>query len=128
MSSLAGQVTAQCRLAVPRDVGDAPILLELDEVEDDGFRLTQVLERDGGARLSGGGVADRNLDALDLPILRIDERIGAELTDLAARLSAILDDECREGGSEIASHRRVTGQVNAFCILALVLLVDCLHE
>src|SRR5262245_46959709 len=108
MSSLTGQHAAQCLLAVPGDVGDAPVLLELDEVEDDGLRLAQVLERDGGARLARGGVADRNLDALDLPILRIDERIGAELADLAARLSAVLDDESRKGGREIASHRRVT--------------------
>jgi hypothetical protein len=53
---------------------------------------------------------------------------ASRLAHLAARLSAILDDERRQGGREIAPHRRVIGQLDAFCILALVLVIDRLHE
>src|SRR5262245_45460236 len=128
MCSLPGQEIAQRRLAVPGYVGDPPILLELHELEDDGLPLAQVVERDGGARLASSGVADRDLDALDLPILRINEGVGIELADLAARLSAVLDDERREDGREIAPHRCVIDQLDALCVLALVLVVDLLHE
>src|SRR5262245_2208664 len=114
MRSLPGQETAQGRLAVPGNVGDPPILLELDEVEDDGLRLAQVLERDGGDRLVGGDITERDIDAVDLPVLRIDEGIGAELADLAARLPAVLEDECCQGGRKIAPHRRVAAELNAF--------------
>src|SRR5262245_62362023 len=108
MSSLAGQQAAQCRLAVPGDVGDAPILLELDQVEDDGLRLAQVLERDGRARLAGGDITERNLDAVDLPILRIDEGIGAELAHLAARLPASLMMSAASAG---AKYRRTAASL-----------------
>src|SRR5262245_4998626 len=114
MRSLPGQETAQRRLAVPGNVCDPPVPLELHEVEDDGLRLAQVLERDGSDRLVGGDITERDVDVVDLPVLRIDEGIGAELADLAARLSAVFEDERRQGGREIAPHRRVTAELNAF--------------
>jgi hypothetical protein len=96
--SLAGEKPAQGflvvgRLAVPGDVGDPPPLLELDQVEDHGRRLVHVRERDSRARLVGGDIAHRDIDGVDLPILRIDEGIALERSDLAPLVGvlAVLD-------------------------------------
>jgi hypothetical protein len=82
--SFPGQHCAQGFLAAPGDVGDPPTRPELDEVEDDGGLFVQVLERDRRARLVGCGIADRDIDGVDLEILGIDEGIAVERSDVAA--------------------------------------------
>ena len=76
----------------------------------------------------GAGVTDGDIDVIDLPILRVDEGIAAELADLAARLSAVLDDECREAGLEIAPYSRIAVERNALAVFAGIRSVDRFHE
>src|SRR5262249_18335241 len=77
-------------VAQPGDVADAPVVLELDEVEPDGHRLVEVRELDGGGGFAGGAVLDRDIEGGNLPILRVDEWIEIEQPDLAALGGSLL--------------------------------------
>ena len=70
------------RLAVaqPGDVGDPPVILQLDEIEPDGRRLAEIREPDGGGGFGRRALAplDRDVESGNLPILRVDERIEVE--------------------------------------------------
>src|SRR5262245_48108889 len=122
------QNSTQGCLAVPSDISDPPTHAELDEVENNGALLARIFEWNGRARLVGGNFTDVDIDGVDLPILRIDEGIGVELPDLAARILAVLDDERRELGREIAPHRRAVVERNSIRVFAFVGGIDGFHK
>src|ERR1019366_10769393 len=95
ISSLLLEYAAQRVVAVPGDVGDAPAVLELDEIVDHGGRNLEIAELGGGARFVGRDVAPRDIDRTDLPILPADEGIGVERGNVVAllRVLAILDHQ-----------------------------------
>jgi hypothetical protein len=65
---------------------------------------------------------------MDLPILRVDERIAVELADLATSILAVLDDQRREPGLEIAPDRSIAVERNSLRVFAFVSPLDRFHE
>ena len=90
-------------VAQPRDVGDPPVILDLDEVEPHRRRLIEVGEFDGGGGVAGRAVVDRDIDIGNFPILSVDERIEVEQTDFATFGGdlLVLDHQCCERRLEI---------------------------
>jgi CHASE3 domain sensor protein len=127
-ASFLAQKCAQASVAVGRDIGDAPARLQLDQSKDKRALLAQTFERNRRARLVGRDRTNGDVDVVDLPILRIDEGIGAKLADLPVRVLAVLDDESRELRVEIATNGRVGSKRNPLRIFAFVGGIDRFHE
>jgi hypothetical protein len=60
------------------DVVDPPAGFEMDEVERERFLFVEVLEMDMAGRLVAAKLIDRDVEALDIPFLGIDEGIAIE--------------------------------------------------
>src|SRR6185295_9261957 len=86
----------------------------------------EILELDRADRLVGRGFLHLDRERVDLPILRIDERIAAERADLVAfgRSLRIGVDQPRERRSEIAIDRGGAAERSALGVLALVVRID----
>src|SRR5215475_14281498 len=100
------QSTQSLRVAIPLpgNVGNAPVALRPDQIDDDLCRHAEVLETDGRDRLVGRSVAHCDVDIRKLPLLAVDEGVevkAGRILALGGRLS-VLDDQRGKRWLEIA--------------------------
>src|SRR6202041_3404010 len=124
------QSAQRLRLAVahPSDVADAPVVLKLDEVEDDCCRLVEIDELYGCPGFAGRGVGGLDVKLVDIPVLRVDERIAVELAYLAMGVLSISDDQGGERRLKIAPNRAIRVERQPLGAAALVGFINAGDE
>jgi hypothetical protein len=117
-------------VARPGDVGDAPVVLDLDQVEPHRHGLVEIGEFDGSGGFARCGVIGGDIEIGNLPILRINERVEIEQADLTAFGSELLvsDHQRRERGFEGAADGALVVERAPLGLFALVGIVDVGHE
>src|SRR6266508_1813238 len=117
------QTLQRAALLAPIDVGDPPAGVELDQIKLDADRPAEILEFDRSNRLTGG-LAQMNGECVDVPFLRVDERVAVEHRHFVAFLGGlhVLDDQRGQRWLKITADRGLIGQWDAAHLVGIALV------
>src|ERR1700678_3076848 len=124
------QRTQRFRLAVapPSDVAYAPVVLDLDEMEDNCRRPVEIDELHRRFGFTETSVGDFDIQLVDLPVLSVDKRIAVEFAYFAMGVPSVPDDQACERRLKIAPNRAVGVERQPLGAAALVSFVNAGHE